>query len=317
MSVPSRLMALAGLLTGLLALPGDAWGQTPVPALILEPGETRSLSAQRWVFSSVVIPQGARLEVPDGGGQPLELIVSGDFRLQGEIVARGWVSNDASYSFVLPNGQPISVSQSNQNRGGDGGDGGSGGGGLGGRAAQGTTDYGGGGGGGGVRASYHGGVGTRNGADAIDYRGARAVEAHCSKGGGDGSRRDPYANGGIIYLEIRGRLDGTGGRIDVAGHRGGNGRDGTNRGMAGSNCTFGAGGPGGGAPGGQGGWVVAYVEGSITAYPYVEVMGGAGGNPGSSLTNSGALPATAGQRGLRGNAYWRPSSIVPENASLD
>jgi hypothetical protein len=271
----------------------------PLPSLILQPGETRTLPCQRWLFQDVVVPAGARLAVEPSSGEPFQLIVQGEMRLQGSIVAREWLSDETTYTLYPPVGDPIEIAFRNLNRGGDGANG-TDAGGRGGQGARGTADYGGGGGGGAANATYHGGPGRVDGGDADGDRGGRAGAAHCGAAGAAGARRAPYANGGVIYLEVAGPFDGQGGEIDVRGERGAAGGAGRSGGRATTACFPGSGGAGGGAPGGQGGAVVAWLRGPVAAYPQVLTTGGDGGAAGAPIGAS----AGAGQRGRSGSVRW-------------
>jgi hypothetical protein len=300
-----RCISRCALAAALLVLPCPAFPQPLAPELMLQPGETRSIPARRWVFSRVSIPIGAVLEVEQGSGEVMQFIVLGDFDLQGSIVARGWSSEEVTHRLTMPDGRFLDVSFQNRNRGGNGGDGALAAGALGGRGARGSVDYGGGGGGGGAWASdRQGKPGNVNGASAQDERGAPRVIAWCGVGGANGATRDPFANGGVIYLEVNGRFNGAGGQIDLRGKDGVAGASGPRASRYDTNCAAGSGGAGGGAPGGQGGVVVGYIAGPAAAYPTLRMQGGAGGPPGTTAPE--ATTALEGQPGRAGWVQWNP-----------
>lgn len=296
------LLSLVVVVFALLAsTEGAALAQAAsAPSLILQPGETRTLPAQRWVFQDVVVPAGARITVERSSGEPFELIVQGDMRLHGALIAREWLSEETTYTLIPPTGQPIDVAFRNLNRGGDGANGGDAGG-RGGNGARGTPEYGGGGGGGAANATSHGAPGRVNGGDAEGYRGGRAGWTTCGRAGASGAQRGHYGNGGVIYLEVSGAFNGDGGEIDVRGEPGAAGQDGNPSPTPHTRCFPGSGGAGGGAPGGQGGVVVAYLHSGATLYPRVMVAGGEGGPAGAPVAPNSA---TQGHRGRSGWVRW-------------
>lgn len=279
-----------------------------LPALIVSPGETKQLAAQRYEFSSVEIKSGGTLLVSPGGDM-LHLVVRGPVRLQGSIVARGFGSDERQVFINIKDQPPLTIAYRNTNRAGPGGDGGSGADVSGGRGTAGDSDEGGGGGAGGGR--HQDATGTRKwpGQNAAGSRGGAAGPMNCGGRGGSGVRRGENANGGIVFLEVFGDFDGTGGVIDVSGIPGDRGADGqpTQFPTSSYGCQGGAGGGGGGAPGGQGGSVVGYVTGSIAGYPQAKTAGGRGGEGGASPGNTDRFrgqPGGRGQTGAGGAAYW-------------
>lgn len=273
-----------------------------VPDLIIQAGQVYQMPAQRWVFRNVEIGSNAKIIVSADSGEPFQLIIKGNLVLRGTIEARGWSSERRNIPLILPNGNQMTLSFSNFNRGGRGGDGGSIGSIRGGRGSVGTNEYGGGGGGGGSNATWHGAPGKVPGEDASENVGGRPGVSNCGASGATGPERSSYANGGVIYLQIAGTFDGTGGTLDVRGSPGEAGQP-ANKGFGiSTNCAPGSGGASGGAPGGQGGVVVGTVSGSIVGYPTVLADGGAGGSAG--VVGHGTGPATAGQSGKTGWVQW-------------
>ena len=289
-------------LTALLASISNAEDEV-LPDLLVKQGEVVEIPAQRWVYSKVDIQPGAILKVTESSAGMLELIAQKDFILHGRIIAQDWSSDDTNFNLVLPNSKTVPIVIRSTNKGGDGGNGGGAGFALGGRGAKGAPGYGGGGGSGGVYVTYPGAPRRVDGKDATDERGAPKVYGGCGSDGSYGGVRSEHANGGVIYLEVHGSFDGTGGVIDVLGTQGKNGIAAI-AGNGGGKCWTGSGGPGGGGPGGQGGIVVGYLAGKVINYPKVNTDAGQGGAPGKTVQDS--TQATVGERGKAGWVKWFP-----------
>lgn len=299
-----RMLLLLGALT---ALPAFAQ-QADLPELVIAPGDTLSLPAQRYEYARVVIGEGATLVVA-AGGDALHLVVRGPMRLAGTIRAKGFSSQERQVALAVPGRPPQMLGYRNANRGGAGGDGGAAAGVNGGRGAQASDDIGGGGGSGGGRFADATGVRRYPGRDATDNRGAQGGP-NCGGRGGNAGERPTAGNGGIVFLEVHGDFDGSGGRIDVSGSPGGRGGDGERDRFPSSSygCQGGAGGGGGGGPGGQGGFVVGYVAGTVAGYPQTVTIGGQGGEGGASPAthNFGGTPGGRGRPGASGAVFWYP-----------
>jgi hypothetical protein len=291
------------------AMAGPAFAaDTALPELVVKAGQTMPLAAQRYEYSRVVIEHDAVLEVTPGG-DALHLVVRGPMTLAGTIRARGFSAQERQVTLAVPGHSPATLNYRNTNRGGFGGDGGAAAGVNGGRGAAGTGDEGGGGGSGGGRFQDATGTKLYPGKNAIGSQGAQGGP-NCGGRGGDAGGRPISGNGGIVYLEVYGDLDGNSGRIDVSGSPGERGGDGQHDVFPSSSygCQGGAGGGGGGGPGGQGGYVVGYVKGNVTAYPQTITVGGSGGVGGASPSthNFGGGAGGRGQPGASGAVYWYP-----------
>lgn len=279
----------------------------PLPPLLVESGKTKIISAQRYEFSKVEIQKDARLVVKSGAAM-LHLVVKGPMKLYGVIEARSFNSDERQVTLAIAGQQtPLQLEFRNTNRGGNGGHGGAGAVNVGGQGAVGNSDAGGGGGGGGGRELRP--LKDYLGKPASGEVGGGWAGGGCGAMGGNGARRSVNGNGGIVFLEVAGDFDGSGGTIDVRGDIGPRGSDGglpQFPPMAGAGCIGGGGGGGGGAPGGQGGYVVAYVDGSIAAYPATETAGGDGGDGGAAKQEGdrSGSQGTKGQRGASGRAFW-------------
>jgi hypothetical protein len=302
-SVKKFSLMIAALVSSLSI---SAEAQTNIPALILNKGEDREISVQRWEFSKLEIPEGAILRAAKGSNKPLELIIRGSFHLHGKIIAQGWSSDEGAYEIRSSSGAVETLTIKNTNRGGRGG-GGAAGPTQGGRGARGTTEYGGGGGSGGVNATAYGDPGKVNGIDAIDDQGARTPVAHCGLKGTNGGLRQANSNGGVVFIEVGGDFDGTNGSFEMGGEDGRQGQDGLPAAHTSTTCAAGGGGAGGGGPGGQGGILIVKVNGSVLGYPALGLKGGAGGVAGK--TASEASPASDGQPGASGWVRWDVSNL--------
>lgn len=280
-----------------------------LPSLILSPGETRVMPAQRYEYEKVTIPAGATLKITEGGMSVLHLVIKDSFLFQGRIEATGFNSQERQEYFNIPGQSPVMVEFRNTNKGGDGGRGGLGGSNTGGSGALGNTSYGGGGGSGGGRLSQAAQPYITNfrGLNANGWAGA-GPPGYCGAAGGNGAKREDYGNGGVIYFEVYGHFDGTNGFIDVTGKPG---RSGTNGGRGFSSnmthgCQTGGGGGGGGAPGGHGGFVVGYFAGDVVNYPRASVRGGVGGTAGTAPGEQGrqGTPGADGEAGVSGRVMY-------------
>lgn len=119
--------------------------------------------------------------------------------------------------------------------------------------------------------------------------------------GGDGGTMGNH--GGLLYIQVGGFLDGTGGSIDLSGGNGNNGKDG-------ENDKYTGGGGGGGGPGGNGGKLMILVNGEHTTLPRMNVDGGKGGKGGKGgvpnktygLSEYAGKPGSDGNKGKNGVA---------------
>lgn len=275
------------------------------PALVVKAAEVKTITAQRWEFSSVEIQSGGELRVQRNSTEPLRLIVSGPMLLHGAITYGDADSSERTITVRGENGQPLELKFTHSNKGGDG---------AGGVASHHTAPGGGGasgsnafGGGGGEGASYWAdalGQGWLRGADATGYRGAASYQ-RCGFAGGNGAERGAYDAGGVIVLEVSGQFDGTGGALVARGRNGRDGapgRPGAQTGGVGSyGCFNRPSGGGGGAPGGHGGYVVAHLKGGVVEYPSVDLAGGRGGKGGNATSTP---VGSNGQAGRTNSAYW-------------
>jgi hypothetical protein len=276
----------------------------PLPDLIVKRDENRTIPAQRWEFRNVLIEPGGVLTVTKGASDILHLIVRGSFVVHGRIVAEQFDSRERQVSLDVPDHPGFTIRYSNSNNGGFGGYGA----GVrtvgGGAGAEGSADFGGGGGGGGVwiygPPRFEAPGGTARGPQG-------GIPPPNGTAGGNGARRSNQANGGIVFLDIDGDFDGTGGNIRLMGSDGPPGADGLPGAGASTYYNQGASGGGGGAPGGHGGFLVAFIRGRIVAYPTVDISGGHGGR-GGRATNSAAAGGD-GEPGPSGAVYW----FTPEN----
>lgn len=259
--------------------------------IVLKPGEAKTFYARPYLLKKLYIPNGAKLIVPPGGRNWLLLDVDGDCHVDGKIIFREFAGVKNPIYGTAPNGDQVQHEFSYYNLGGEGGRGGNFQGKLGGQGANGTVDYGGGGGGGGWKfklpkpSNGNPGNGRNGGAGPYSSLGE----------GGDGGRRARRPNGGLIYLNVTGKLTGNG-ILDVRGTRG---EDGT-PGNRGSNpAIYGAGGGGGGAggPGGSGGSVVIRAPHNHSNLN-IKANGGEGGA--GSSGGRAALPGSQGDPGDEG-----------------
>ncbi|HYH97809.1 hypothetical protein [Hyalangium sp.] len=311
----ARLLVLVASLCAVNVSAQPAGTTAALPDLIVPAGKTHRLAAQRWEFGRVEIGEGATLQVAPGSMDMFHLVVRGPLILKGSIVAEEFTSEARQVTVNVPGQPPLVLAYKNTNRAGAGGFGGSGGGNGGGPGAAGTFEVGGGGGGGGGRFQDATGVKNYTGKAAQGERGGAPGPGMCGMNGGDGAWRDEHANGGVVYLEVHGDFDGTGGAILTQGK---NGKAGNAGGKASSpnssyGCQSGAGGGGGGGPGGHGGYVVGYIKGRVVAYPRTVTTGGRGGEGGASPgpSNMVGTPGSRGQSGNSGSVFWYPVNTAP------
>ena len=191
--------------------------------LIILNGQTVTFTAPiTKTYTSIDIQSGGTLNIT-GDGNLAQILCSGSFNIDGNIICRATERNGYSYSGTTISGLPYSHTVT-QRIGGTGGNGGNSAvpstRGIGG---SGTNGYGGGGGGGGV---------TLN-------------EITVAKGGNGGSNNSSGATGGVVNIGATPAVGGAGGGGNVTNANGGGGANGLANPPRG-----GAGGSGGGSGGG-------------------------------------------------------------------
>jgi hypothetical protein len=287
----------------------------PPPPLVVEFGQSIDLSPGVYIYSSIEIKSGARLNCKLSSTPGWLVLYSlGDVSVQGSINANGIVPSGVStYTILVPNGEQVSHTYSHTQLGGRGGRGGSsactlsGGGSVfqpGGGGANGSIMTGGGGGAGGGLRSWNNCQGqVIKGNDANGIYGGTTIGGYVGTKGGDGARLFSDLNGGLIYIFCGGNFDGYNGQINAYGFRGRQGDAG------GSNIYSptiqggcGGAGGGGGSPGAEGGVVMIRTK-TFSLFPSVNVSGGpggAGGQGGSGFANLPSIPSSYGEAGQPG-----------------
>ncbi|MBL7725034.1 MAG: hypothetical protein JNK27_12845 [Chitinophagaceae bacterium] len=255
----------------------------PTPKLIIRAGELKTMPAQTHLFSEISIENGGNLRILGNSSQWCILHCTGDVTINGIIEFIRFKSGNNSYATTSPDGTALAHTYNQNNKGGDGGKGGNsrcnfnilGGG----EGASGTHEYGGGGGAGGIFFEPYSNCKNQKGNDANKDKGGLSINKEGK--GGDGWKRDPYSNGGLLFIFCGNNFDGTNGSIVLTGLDGEDGKDGSkNRHQVRGDRYDGCGGGGGGQPGGLGGVCIIRVGGTILNYPTINVKGGYGGDGG-------------------------------------
>jgi len=297
-------------------------------------------------YQSITVDQGGTIEVQPGIGWTI-VLVKGDFNLQGKIIARlreDPVEKFQEIKSNAPDGSTFEPDRAERAGGAGGNPGGCGltdgslqdaGHGSVPAAGSGGAPAAGNGGGGGAYGLGNGsaadatkggdggtsqlhnpgdeigksGLGADgfagNGEDGQAADGPNKRVLHFGGGGGGGSRG---RNGGLLYIFVAGKFNGSGGTVDISGENGGNGGSGGR----GSHAKPASG--GGGGAGGDGGVLyIRYGTGfSPSQFIYSGGKGGVGGLGGvSGNAGQAACPGTNGKNGLQGQV--RIGSIPAPN----
>lgn len=267
--------------------------------LIVPAGEELTLPAIDHFFDNVTIEEGGVLRIAKESENWTLIDCRKDFKLLGSIIFRQFASDIVERELVVAD-KIYKHTFRLDKLGGKGGNSGGGGGGtiqiF--NGAPPTTAYGGGGAAGGYHTRR---TGTYPGAHASGPTGGITSFSR----GGDGGRRAPYSNGGIIFLNIghdftigaKHQVD-LRGEDGTAGTAGMNGRESSTQWLAGS-------GGGGGGPGGEGGVLYHRVKGEYSGavlQPLVDGgrggAGGAGGSTPSAYLRGGlGEPGNSGRQG--------------------
>jgi hypothetical protein len=255
------------------------------PELHVKSGEIYTISARKHVFSRVIVEKGAVLLVPPRSRNFLLLDVSGDTIFGGILRYRDCIATAGGKNLTLSDRRIVSFEHFLSAVGGDGGSGG-----VDGRTdrakpgkgARGTNKYGGGGGGNGFTWP-----GTAiNGDDGDGYR---AGQSH--KRGGNGARAQSGRHGGLVAIDCGGSFDGTGGLFDLSGSDGNPGN------KVPKNHLWSGG--GGGAPGGDGGYLFVRAK-NIVQEPKLIFTPGNGGKGGEGGGRSSSESGSRGEHGEEG-----------------
>ena len=279
----------------------------PSDSLIVESGETKTISNRTYQYKYLHIKPGGFLKVQNSSIHWCILWVTGDVIIEGTIEAKNFRVSRNEIKDNTPDGKELTHTYNLTAEGGTGGNGGNSAVSSvvpGGSGARGSAEWGGGGGsGGGVHIA---GQQSRNGGpgvNATDWRGAPLAQDASSNVGGDGTRINPKGNGGLLMIYCTGTFKGANGKIDIRGTNGARGSRGGD-GFSSTRGISGAGGGGGGAPGNEGGYAI------IVANQYeseCEVLtaggyGGTGGAPGQYPNE--ATAGKTGQQGVAGLVDW-------------
>lgn len=270
-------------------------------------GETLTIgSGSVLIFNSLTIEKGGTLRINGPTKDWTEIYILGDFKIQGQIVARDF-RTPSQYTETIEreafDGRILSYTYTNNNKGGVGGNGGNhiiqa----IGGNGAAGHFLYGGGGGGG---AGCHQGsarscVPTRGGNGNQNIGGSGGGGTGQGGIGGNGARRSNLGDGGLLYISIIGAVEGKDGKVLCNGEKGDNGKNGNN-GDARRGGQGGAGGAGG--PGNHGGCVIFAAKlNNIITLPDINTNGGIGGIGGIGGTgwHNNGTNGTDGEQGNNG-----------------
>lgn len=312
--------------------PAKPWPTGQMGDLIVRGGEVSTfVPGITYDYRSITVETGGTLEVqPDTGWTIIG--TTGDLVLRGKIIARNRLEFGGTFHAVALDGIVLDavITQQSGGAGGNPGDCGlthvlprymgyggppsssptAGNGGGGGVYGPGNGGPGNGtnGGAGGTSQHYNnvdeigqGGTGASgfagNGADGQPADGTNKLVQHFGGGGGGGTRG---RNGGLLYLHVGGKFDGSGGTIDLSGENGGNGGNG-----GGGRYAYSASGGGGGAGGAGGVLYLSYGKGfSPSQFLNAGGTGGTGGQGGfTSNTSQHACPGANGNSGAPGQVH--------------
>lgn len=244
-------------------------------SLIIPPNTIRVLPPQAYIFDHIEIGRNAGLVITKNATRWMMLESTGDFILDGTIHFTNFIVSTDEFVATTRKGMTLTHRFTLAAMGGKGGRGTKVYTASGGQGAYGTTSYGGGGGGGACSQAS----GKKNGENAVEWRRGRGGCA-TSSNGGDGGRPAKYGCGGLLYISAERELRiGNGGKVELFGVNGEDGKNGQNGFFSAPYGDFG-GGAGGGAPGLEGGVLLYSAASGNFQDLLVNVEGGIGGKRG-------------------------------------